>query len=234
MRYYGLINQFLLMIVMMFFLFICLCAASTAAVVLVLKKNNERHRKQLAEYEQHLPVLTVDLDTLPQDIDDELPEPEPAANFVSEPVIAEPASLPATHWKDQVRSFRDAGSYEQAIVAADSAWPQWQYYEQVAITLRAAVREHKKDAPAQAEYWLHKLYKVAAEASLVHDKPQQQDLMQAPPASREQLNDVKLSYADIGVDKLRLLTKTDKKQMQELWGTPVQHITAIEWLKQQN
>jgi len=235
MRYYDLINQFLLMIVMMFFIFICLCAAATTAVVLMLKKNNERHRQQLADYEQHLPVLTVDLNALPIDTEDQLTESEPAFNSKPETVITAPATLAATHWKDQVRSFRDAGSYEEAIVAADPAWPQWLYYEQVAITIRAAVREHKKGAPAQTEYWLANLYKVAAQASLVHDKPHSPDSdPQEPLSSREQLNNVELPYAGIGVDKLRLLTKTDKKQMQELWGDPNQHVTAFEWLQQQN
>lgn len=220
MRYYGLINQFPLMIVMMFFLFICLCAALTAAVVFILKKNNERHRQQLADHEQHLPVLTVDLNTLALESEDTNEE-------LTEAVEAPPLAEASAHWKDQVRSLRDAGSYAQAILAANTAWPQWQYYEQVAIIIRAAIREHKKSAPAQIEHWLEKLYDTAAEASLVHDSPQL-------PSSREQVSGIKLPYADVGVDKLRLLTKTDKKQMHELWGAPKQHISANEWVHQQN
>jgi len=217
---------------MMLFLFTCLCAALIAGTVVLLKKNNERRLQQIAEHEQHLPALDIDLDSLPTEIDDDEEADTAVANTV-EIQQEMPLQVPETvNWKELVRSYRDNGHFEQAIAAAETAWPQWQYYEQVAITIRAAVRDSKKSAPEMTGTWLERLYRTAAEASLLHDRAQ--NASSRPIITRTELGTIPLPYSEIGVDMLRLLTKTDRKQMQDLWGTPAHHQSASAYIQHQN
>lgn len=220
----------------MLFLILSLCAILIAAIVVTLKKAHERRQHQLAEHDQSLPSLAASLETLTVDRSDTHEGDKKEHDGQEHDVIAPPsttAHFPASSWKEHARRYREAGLYEEAIAAMDEAWPQWQYYEQLAITLRAAIRETRTSAPETADYWLRRLYRAAAEASLVHDKPELGNADRPNPTpGRASLAEVALPYNAIGVDRLRLLTKTDRRQMIAAWGAPAQHVAVHAYLGQ--
>lgn len=216
----------------MLFLILCLCSILIATIVITLKKANDRRQEDLAEVGQSLPSLDIEALTLDGPAD--LKESNTPASTEAEPqsnTHQAPSPAPGRHWKDIARELRESGHYELAIEAMSAAWPQWQYYDQLAITLRAAIREHRNASPETTNAWLKRLFRAAAEASVIHDHSHNSNPGAAGEIpNRERLAELELPFENIGVNQLRLLTKTDRRQMISAWGEPAQHISARTFL----
>lgn len=211
----------------MLFITLVLSFALVALIVMALKKNQQRRLDDLAERDHSLPPL---------DIAPEPPATLPTLEPVASALRSEATAEQAGDWREQCKELRQAHLFEQALVCADQAWPLFQSYEQTALTLRAAIKQAQQDASPEFDKWLTTLYRTAAEASFLYDKvagePELRWQSIARTYSRQELRRIELPWIDIGADKLRLLTKTDRKLMIQAWGDPRQHISAKIYKKQ--
>lgn len=91
-------------------------------------------------------------------------------------------------------------------------------WREMAIALRAIIRQARKDKVGFEEY-LRTLHGLAAISSFAGF-----GILERIPYAR--LANLDLSYARIGSDSLELLNKTDGKWMREAWGEPFAHTTA--------
>lgn len=132
-------------------------------------------------------------------------------------------------WRQQCQALRDQGRFEEALSTCRQAWPQWQSFDHAARVMRAAIR-HTKNNSADQQLWLRRLYTLAAQASFLHDKadgmpdPTRQLLMRR--FTQQQVEELDMPWSQIGYQKLRLLTRSDCKQLTQLLGEPEAHQSA--------
>jgi hypothetical protein len=232
----------------------------TAAIVIVLHRFQESSRAKAADRDQSLPPLNLESRDAPaqqsvieQPVAAEPPEHEQA----TPPTEAEPAghtdnradSNPETNaelkdrdtpgfeaptdWKQQIQQLKESGDHEAALQVCKQAWPQWQSYQQAAIVIRAAIRSAGAEPPAE---WLARLYQLAAEAGFLHDKveglPQPNWQTLACRFTPADLNRMDFDWQELGHQRMRLLTKTDVRQMTTAWGEPAKHQSAKQHYQQ--
>jgi hypothetical protein len=157
-----------------------------------------------------------------------------SAKAETEPNVSDFISVqldePAEDWKEACKKHRQAQRFDTALFYSEQAWPQSQSYDQAAITIRAAIKQAQRDESPDLEKWLAALYRAGTEFSLLYDKiPSEPDLRWQTIAllyTRDDLSKIALPWLEIGVNGLRLLTKTDRKLMTQLWGEPRQHMSA--------
>lgn len=242
----------------MLFITLALSLILVALIVVALKNNQQRRLEDLADREQSLPPLDINTDyPYEEDVpaaavtnnavtDDAVTDDEvslsPATSAASTGVTAIEqndiaAEQTSRDWKQACKEYRQAHQFDQALAAADFAWPQAQSYEQAALTIRAAIKQTPASDSSVIEKWLWALYRVAAESSLLHDRlPEQANSRRSqssPPFTREELHHIELPWQEIGANELRLLTKTDRKMMVQFWGEPMHHVSAKHWHNQQ-
>jgi hypothetical protein len=224
----------------MLFISLTLSSILIALIVIALKKH------QLAEREQALPPLNLSADEISHDASRDDFEPSSVTQTASE--IAEPESNVTgsiseqidqldKDWKEACKEHRQAQRFDKALLYSEQAWPQAQSYDQTAITIRAAIKHAQLDNLPDLEKWLQALYRAGAESSLLYDKvPGEPDLRWQTIAllySRDEIGKITLPWLEIGANNLKLLTKTDRKLMTQLWGEPRQHRSAKTYHKLQ-
>ncbi|MEX0738450.1 MAG: hypothetical protein WD071_03815 [Pseudohongiella sp.] len=173
-------------------------------IIYILRRHHERIRQDVVERDQPLPPLVREVT----------------------PVTTSTETTAATSggdWRQRCQILRDQGQYDAALAACQQAWPQWQSFDHAARVIRAAIRNTDKDS-AEYQQWLHRLYRLAAQASFLHDKidglpaPTRQTLGERfNPQALEKLS---MPWSDIGYRELRLLTKSDRKQLLAMLGEP--------------
>jgi len=225
----------------MLVIILILTAILIGLIVYVLRKDQQRRYADIVEQGQHLPPID-----LRAQIEDITAIAEPAIE--SEPAIFIPTqateSVPAlpipmtqalnerghkqdkTPWQEQCKTYRRNNQFEQALATAHEAWPKWQSYEQIAMTLRALIKaQNNLD---EADNTLAQLYRTAAEASCLYDRPSDQPSPRwqtiAKSVSRQHLDQLSLDWQHVGYLRLKLLTPTDIRNMTRLWGEPRQHL----------
>ncbi|MDP1757055.1 MAG: hypothetical protein Q8L38_06380, partial [Pseudohongiella sp.] len=120
--------------------------------------------------------------------------------------------------------------FQQALAAAQEAWPQWQSYEQTAITLRSMIKELESSEKEKMDALLHTLYRKASEASFLYDRtvgqttPRWQTIAQT--TTKHDLEKLSFAWQSLGYRELKLLTATDVKNMIKLLGEPDHHLSA--------
>lgn len=217
----------------------------TAAIVIALHRFQENSRANAADREQGLPPLQLedqpsssryldDKDEKPVESGSEEAPPdteeEPSQQVGDEIQLAEadtPRPTPPSDWKQHSQQLKEAGNYEAALEACQSAWPQWQSYQQAAVIMRAAIRSTDQN---DRDIWLNRLYQLAAEAGFLHDKidglPQANWQTLARQFKPADLNAMRFDWQELGYRDMRLLTKTDIRQMTTNWGEPDKHQSA--------
>lgn len=208
---------------MMVIFSVILALVLLVGIIYALRLHQERTRQQLVAREQPLPPLKE-----PEPEPEPEPMPEPAETAATEVSAAGPAPDTAD-WRQLCQTLRDQGRYQEAMAVCRQAWPQWQSFEHAARVMRAAIRNPETDAAAR-QLWLLTLFKLAAQASFLHDKvdglpdPTPRLLVQRfdPP----QLDTLDMPWPEIGYRELRLLTKSDRKQLVQLLGEPETHQSA--------
>ncbi|MDP3518579.1 MAG: hypothetical protein Q8S94_15560 [Pseudohongiella sp.] len=134
------------------------------------------------------------------------------------------------NWKERCKIFRNKKQFQQALAAAQEAWPQWQSYEQTAITLRSMIKELESSEKEKMDTLLHTLYRKASEASFFYDRavgqttPRWQTIAQT--TTKHDLEKLSFAWQSLGYRELKLLTATDVKNMIKLWGEPDHHLSA--------
>ena len=129
-------------------------------------------------------------------------------------------------WYDRIKEIRD--NPELRLVMAKRHLPLPAAWRELALAHRAIIRQ-KRRAGSDISENLCELYHFAAMWSFylpyseVLQEPGYNVFAQVP---FEKIFNFDLRWNRIGCDKLELLTKTDRKQMRELWGEPQNHTTA--------
>lgn len=218
----------------MLFITITLSLILVALIVVALKKHQQRKLEDLADREQSLPPLDIIDDHhtesgLARDSDAASPAPIPMSSNQNQTDNTQAQN----NWKQACKEFRQANRFNDALQAAHHAWPQSQSYEQVALTIRAAIKQTPRSDKVAYERWLAALHRAAAECSLLHDKlpvvADSHQTSETPRLSPDDVRAIELPWDEIGANELRLLTKTDRKLMTEAWGEPKQHVSAKAW-----
>lgn len=151
---------------------------------------------------------------------------EPAAVSVAPATTATAPTQNGTEavaWQDRVKQLKDQGELEQAVQLCQQNFPKAQAFQQAAVVLRLQIRQqldHGQDAQNLAD----KLYRCAIFADLfrsgVHLKPLN------PRRAMQALGSSEFPYAQIGHQQLKLLTKSDVKLLEQLWGKAERHAHA--------
>lgn len=196
----------------MLLIILILTAILIGLIVYVLRKDQQRRYADIVEQGQNLPPLEL-LEQAEDSATTDVPGKATAKNTGKEP------------WKERCKTHREHKQFKEAVAAAQEAWPQWQSYEQITLTLRAEVKASK--SPAKAEQTIIQLYRAAAEAHVLYDRPPGQSAPRwqtvAQSTSRQQLEQLSYDWQNLGYLHLKLLTATDIKNMTKLWGEPLQH-----------
>ncbi|ALO46122.1 hypothetical protein [Pseudohongiella spirulinae] len=194
----------------------------TAAIVIALHRFQETSRAKAADREQSLPPLHLDRG------DENESDPAQTLDTDEESDASDMQdSGPSVDWKQQSQLLKDSGDYESALQISQQAWPQWQSYQQAAVIMRAAIRSADAE---NSDKWLIRLYQLAAQAGFLHDKidglPQPGWQTLARQFSLQDLNAMHFDWHVLGYRHMRLLTKTDIRQMSKAWGEPENHQSA--------
>jgi hypothetical protein len=170
------------------------------------------------------------------------PEHAPAASqhLTSTSKTAKPAIKPDLHWRQKCAMLRDAGEHEAALAACAEGWPQWQSYQQGAIVIRAALRaldelDRQLDntdwvAQTHREIWLERLFRLAAQASFLHDQvdglPNLGWRALTDRFRRSEIENIPMPWHQLGYRQLRLLNQSDCRALVTCFGEPAAHLSA--------
>lgn len=214
---------------MMVIFSLILALALLVGIIYVLRQHQERTRQEVVDREQPLPPLAVA--TTSQHRARPTPAPDTSASPPSPPAPAPTSGVPTqnTDWRQTCQTLRDQGQYDAALQVCQQAWPQWQSFDHAARVIRAAIRNCPKDS-TEHQQWLHRLYTLAAQASFLHDKvdgmPEAGRQQLAERFDPQQIDQLDMPWAKIGYLELRLLTKSDRKQLVHMCGEPETHQSA--------
>lgn len=223
---------------MMIFLSLILALALLAGIIFMLRQHQERTRQTLVARQQPLPSLTDDTETGDtRQSDNSMPTPSgPAIASAAPRPAPEPEPLPEPEpaiedadWRLLCQRLRDQGRYQEAVSVCRQAWPQWQSFDHAARVMRAAVR-NSATGTATHQQWLQRLYHLAVHASFLHDKvdglPDPTRQLLAQHFEPQQIDALDMPWSQIGYRDLRLLTKSDRKQLVTILGEPATHQSA--------
>ena len=131
-------------------------------------------------------------------------------------------------WFDEIKKYRTDNGKRLQLAMKELPLPG--AFNEAAKPIRAIIREMKKNKEDYA-IMLVNLYKLACVRSFMIDyapilKQPGFNVMLTIPGGM--LFRLETKYCDIGIDKLNLLTATDKKIIIENWGTSEKHITMNE------
>lgn len=212
---------------MYFFLFLLL-ALLTAAVIVLLHRDQRKKRADIVERTAPLaaPDLAFDdpLDVAVKPAAMGSPAAVPVADV---PVFTAPHAEPGNgdNWQDQVRQLREKEQDTAALQLCRQYFPRIQAFQQAAVILRQLVRT-RLDNNQDARQELHELYRIAVMADLYRSsnslKPKD------PLRTLHALQQLEFDYQRIGTRSLRLLTKSDVRHLEQLWGRAAAHCHAEE------
>lgn len=139
----------------------------------------------------------------------------------------------AKHWQTSVSQLKKSGDISGALKLCRKEFPLWGAYNQACILLRSQLKSDQL-TPTQVEDKLSELYRTAAIAELLHDTSP--DFTQVTPKQLRkleltQVEKLKLPYRELGYINLRLIRKSDIKQLHAHWGPPSQHSTPRQMYK---
>lgn len=212
----------------MYFILFLLLALLTAGIIALLHRYQLKNRSDSVD--RSAPLAAVDLSY----VDHSGPAapasatPPPAAPVTDVPVftaVTAPDSGAADNWQDQVKRLREESRDEAAVALCRQYFPRIQAFQQAAIILRHLVRV-QVEANHSGVKELKELYRIAVMADLHRNsnpvKPKDGR------STLQQLLQLEFDYSAIGTRHLRLLTKSDVRHLEQLWGRPLQHQHAEE------
>ena len=129
------------------------------------------------------------------------------------------------NWQLLVRNLKDGGQIRQALDVCICAYPQMGAFKQACVLLRAEVREAKRRG-TDPHRSLSELYKTSAMAAFFHGKIAGSAVIPASAFKNLRYGDfehLSMPYKELGYVYLKLLTPTDIKVMEEVWGAPDSH-----------
>jgi hypothetical protein len=212
----------------MYFILFLLLALLTAGIIALLHRNQLKNRTEVVD--RSAPLAAVDLSFVaaasPPTTTHHAPVTAPAEPVTDVPVFtatmaAEPAA--GDNWQEQLKRLRDSGDDEAAVALCRQLFPRIQAFQQAAIILRHLIRA-QIDANHSVVKELKELYRIAVMADLYRNS----NTIKARDgrSTLQQLLLLEFDYNLIGTRHLRLLTKSDIRHLEQLWGRPQQHMHA--------
>lgn len=188
-------------------------------IIVLLHRGQLRQRSDIVE--RSAPLAALDLDFI-----DTPANPTGTGSAVAARVPDEGSEGNTDNWLEQVKHLRDSGEHDAALQLCRQQFPRIQAFQQAGVLLRQRVRE-RIDAHQPVTRELTELYRCAVLADLYRNsnplKPRE------PGRTLQQLNAIEFDYMAIGTRQLRLLTKSDVKHLEQLWGRPARHAHAEAW-----
>lgn len=135
-----------------------------------------------------------------------------------------PASQEAS-WQARVGAAKRGGDISQAMALCTEQLPLWGAYNQLCILLRGQLKTADLDERERQEL-LSRLYRTAVAAELLHDKSHDSprlSLAQLRSRDFQLVESLPFDYERIGYAQLRLIRKSDIKEMLAAWGRPEAH-----------
>jgi hypothetical protein len=208
------------------FLSLLLALALVAGIVFMLRQYQARAIEENAD--RHTPLPPIDDNTREQALLDNeaLAQEQP---LTSGPATSVPAS-PPKDWQKLCQKLKAEGRLDDALVLVSKVYPQWSAYEQQAVIIRMLIRERKKHG-GDIKPLAKALYRTAAQASCLHDRYEGTPAPGSPAKlaklmPRKTLETLDMPYQQIGYEHLRLLTKSDRRMLADMWGEPATHVSA--------
>lgn len=191
---------------MIAFLGILSAIALLTLIVYALHKFQQKEKEESVDRNSPLPPLP-----LPEVFDDAIARKGRASEV--------------RNWQLLVKALKESGQVRQALEICTSEYPQMGAFKQACVLLRAEVREARRQGTS-AQQSLAELYKVSAMAAFFHEKITGQPVI--PANSLKNINYAEfdhllMPYKELGTVHLKLLTPTDVKIMEEIWGAPNTH-----------
>lgn len=139
-------------------------------------------------------------------------------------VVVEPPS-PVQPWQTRVSAAKRNGDISQAMTLCSAQQPLWGAFNQLCILLRGQLKTAGLEETEKLKL-LTRLYRTAVVAELLHDKSDDTlhlSLAQLRDRDFRQAETLPMDYEKIGYARLRLIRKSDIKQMLTAWGRPEGH-----------
>lgn len=218
-------------------IWIVMLATLLAGIILFLHRSQQQNRRKVIDRSAPLALPEIELQrpAASRQVTAALPLAEPAPATSDKPVTVTdiPAitdSVTSGNWLNHVKRLREKGDTEGALQLCQEHFPRLQAFQQAALILRQQVRELvEQHRPANTE--LKQLYRIAVLADLFRSsnphKPRDAQAAFAYLASCD------FDYQRHGTRQLRLLTKSDIRHFEQLWGRPQSHLHAEEVLGEQ-
>jgi hypothetical protein len=135
-------------------------------------------------------------------------------------------------WADRIKRIRKDADKRYNLALQNLPLPA--AFREACLALRQKIREKRK-VKLRYHLELETLYHLAVIESFSIDyaprlKQPGYNIMSIVPGGS--LSSIPYKYQDIGFDKLRLLNKTDKKWLVEIWGHPNTHTTLHQEYKE--
>lgn len=141
----------------------------------------------------------------------------------------DPSAIPES-WQDQVAELKKRHRYDEALQICRQEFPLWSAYQQASLVHRARIKQlGQADQDINGE--LSALYRLAAQASFLHDRVKglpNLSLAQLKQLDLSAVAELEMPYQHIGYTELRLIKKTDIKLLLDKWGKPDAHIRPRE------
>ena|GEM_PF-1148889 len=134
-------------------------------------------------------------------------------------------AVTAESWQDQVAELKKQDRFDEALDICRREYPLWSAYQQASLIHRAKIKllsQANQDVSGE----LKALYRLAAEASFLHDRVKglpNLSLAQLKLLDLSPVAELDMPYQKIGYTELRLIKKTDIKMLLEKWGKPESH-----------
>ena len=140
-------------------------------------------------------------------------------------------SVAADSWQERVAELKKQGRLDEALDVCRQEYPLWSAYQQASLIHRAKIKQPDQNEAGVVNE-LAALYKLASEASFLHDRVKglpNLSLAQLKLLDLSPIEELEMPYSKIGYTELRLIKKTDIKLLLDYWGKPETHIKPREF-----
>ena len=192
-------------------LLIALILCASLMAVLTWWLHTTQQRKSREDADQGAP--------LPPPPDADIPDQQPANAGLQVARELSPAHTSAGSWRDEVKSLRDAGQFQEALSLCSRQYPKMLAFRQTMITLRSQL----KTSEQEPESALKDIYRTALLAGAARESRGTDTAGNDLLAQLPDLEAPETYWHDIGYRHLDLLSKTDRHLLIKHWGEPSKH-----------
>jgi hypothetical protein len=213
----------------MYFILLLFLALLIAGIIALLHRYQVKNHTDIVN--RTAPLAAVDLSFLEQMNSPDFsasaavtPEPVPEVPVFTSGSTSEAGNT--DNWQEQVKRLREENQDQAALALCRQQFPRIQAFQYAVVILRHLLRV-RLDANHGVAQELKELYRLAVMADLYRNS----NPIKPKDARRtlQHLLQHEFDYNAIGSRHLRLLTKSDIRHLEQLWGMPQQHRHAEDY-----